>query len=167
MAENNEDGPAVEELLGARLGYLLKHAQLRLAEQAGPALARFGLDARELAVLAVLAAGRPLSQLEAARRLGVDRTTMVALIDALENKGLVERRRSEEDRRRNVVELTERGMRVRADAEEAREAAEREFLGPLGEEEAARLMKALRVLVARTPNQPLAPRGRSARSGRS
>lgn len=152
MAENNEDGAAVEELLGARLGYLLKHAQLRLSEQAGPALARFGLDARELAVLAVLAAGRPLSQLEAARRLGVDRTTMVALIDALENKGLVERRRSEEDRRRNVVELTERGMRVRADAEEARETAEREFLAPLGEEEAARLVKALRALVVRTPN---------------
>ncbi|MEV6833778.1 MarR family transcriptional regulator [Streptomyces sp. NPDC051133] len=52
------------------------------------------MDARELAVLAVLAAGRPLSQLQAARRLGVDRTTMVALVDALEGKGLVERHRS-------------------------------------------------------------------------
>src|SRR5690242_11885199 len=103
---DDDDGVAVAELLGARLGYLLKHTQLRLTEQAGPALAPFGLDARELAVLAVLAAGRPLSQLEAAGRLGVDRTTMVALVDALEGKGLVERRRSEEDRRRNVVELT-------------------------------------------------------------
>src|SRR5690349_8578256 len=99
MAENDDRGAAVEELLGTRLGYLLKHTQLRLAEHAGPALAPFGLDARELAVLAVLAAGRPLSQLEAARRLGVDRTTMVALVDTLEGKGLVERRRSEEDRR--------------------------------------------------------------------
>jgi DNA-binding MarR family transcriptional regulator len=42
-----------------------------------------------LAVLTVLAAGRPLSQLEAARRLGVDRTTMIARVDALEAKGLV------------------------------------------------------------------------------
>ncbi|MES4909238.1 MULTISPECIES: MarR family winged helix-turn-helix transcriptional regulator [unclassified Streptomyces] len=153
MAENDDDGAAVEELLGTRLGYLLKHAQLQLAKHAGPALAPFGLDARELAVLAVLAAGRPLSQLEAARRLGVDRTTMVALVDALEGKGLVERRRSEEDRRRNVVELTERGGRARADAEDAREAAEREFLAPLGEKDAARLVKALQVLI-RTPDGP-------------
>ncbi|MFI2205492.1 MarR family winged helix-turn-helix transcriptional regulator [Streptomyces sp. NPDC020192] len=150
MVEKDDGGAAVEELLGARLGYLLKHAQLRLAEHAGPALARFGLDARELAVLVVLAAGRPLSQSEAARRLGVDRTTMVALIDALEDKGLVERRRSAEDRRRNVVELTQRGKLVRAEAEEAREAAEREFLAPLGEKDAARLVKALQALLAGT-----------------
>jgi hypothetical protein len=45
MAENDDDGTVVEELLGARLGYLLKHTQLRLAEHAGPALAPFGLDA--------------------------------------------------------------------------------------------------------------------------
>jgi DNA-binding MarR family transcriptional regulator len=153
MAETDDDGTAVEELLGARLGYLLKHAQLRLNERAGPALAPFGLDARELAVLAVLAAGRPLSQLEAARRLGVDRTTMVALVDTLEGKGLVERRRSAQDRRRNVVELTERGRRVRADAENARETAEREFLAPLGEKDAARLVKALQVLI-RIPDEP-------------
>ncbi|WP_330461506.1 MarR family transcriptional regulator [Streptomyces sp. NBC_00820] len=145
MIESGDD-IAAREVLGTRLGYLLKHAQMRLAEYAGPALARFGLDARELAVLAVLAADRPLSQLEAARRLGVDRTTMVALVDALEGKGLVERRRSEEDRRRNVVELTEYGTQVRADAEVAREAAERAFLAPLDEKETAGLMKALRVL---------------------
>jgi DNA-binding MarR family transcriptional regulator len=153
MAEKDDCGAAAEELLGTRLGYLLKHTQLRLTEHAGPALAPFGLDGRELAVLAVLAAGRPLSQLEAARRLGVDRTTMVALVDALEGKGLVKRRRSEEDRRRNIVELTEQGRRVRADAEDAREVAEREFLAPLGEKDAARLVKALRALL-RTANMP-------------
>ncbi|WP_435174601.1 MarR family winged helix-turn-helix transcriptional regulator [Actinacidiphila sp. bgisy145] len=153
MAENDDDGAAVEELLGIRLGYLLKHAQLRLAERAGPALAPFGLDARELAVLALLAAGHPLSQVEAARRLGVDRTTMVALVDVLEGKELVERRRSKKDRRRNVVELTELGKRVLADAEDARESAEREFLAPLGAKDAARLVEALRVLI-RTPNSP-------------
>ena len=101
--------------------------------------------------------------MEAARRLGVDRTTMVALVDALEGKGLVERRRSEEDRRRNVVELTERGRRVRADAEEAREAAEREFLAPLGEKDAAQLVTALRMLI-RTWSRPEDPR--SVPSGR-
>lgn len=47
--------------------------------------------------------------MELAGRLGVDRTTMVALIDGLERKGLVERRRSARDRRRNVVLLTAEG----------------------------------------------------------
>jgi DNA-binding MarR family transcriptional regulator len=44
-----------------------------------------------LAVLLVLAGREPASQRQAATRLGIDRTTMVALLDALENKGLVTR----------------------------------------------------------------------------
>ena len=67
----------------------LRRAQLRLAEAGAAALAPSDLDGRELAVLAVLAAEYPLSQLEAAGRLGIDRTTMVALVDDLERKGLV------------------------------------------------------------------------------
>src|SRR5215469_9495526 len=74
-----------------------------------PAMAPFGIDGRELAVLTVLAAGVPLSQQEAADQLRVDRTTMVSLVDALEAKGLVERRRSTDDRRKNIVQLTETG----------------------------------------------------------
>ena len=54
-------------------------------------MAEFGIDGRELAVLTVLDAQAPLSQHEAAGQLGMDRTTMVTLIDALEAQGLVER----------------------------------------------------------------------------
>jgi hypothetical protein len=61
----------------AHLGYLLKHAQLRF----------FELGA-------------------IARAMNVDRTTMVALIDDLQLKGLVQRRQDPDDRRRNVVERT-------------------------------------------------------------
>ncbi len=89
-------GDASTTALTSRLGYLLKHVHLRFTEASAQALAPFGVDGRELAVLAVLAADRPLSQMEAAIRIGVDRTTMVALVDALEGKGLVARRRSTE-----------------------------------------------------------------------
>ncbi|GAA1245110.1 MarR family transcriptional regulator [Kitasatospora nipponensis] len=133
--------------LESRLGYLLKHAQLRLTEASARALAPFDLDGRELAVLAVLTTGTPLSQVEAAGRLGVDRTTMVALIDALEGKGLVERRRSAEDRRRNTVHPTPVGQERLRQAERAREEMERRFLAPLGEALAADLVGALRTLV--------------------
>jgi DNA-binding MarR family transcriptional regulator len=148
-----EGGPATGQLaatppeaLASRLGFLLKHAQLRLADASARALAPFGVDGRELAILAVLAAEYPLSQLEAAGRLGVDRTTMVTLVDALEDKGLVERHRSPEDRRKNIVQLTATGQDRLREAERAREEMERRFLAPLGEAEAARLVRALRIL---------------------
>jgi DNA-binding MarR family transcriptional regulator len=134
------------EALSSRLGYLLKHAQLRLTDAAAEALAPFGIDGRELAVMVVLAAEYPLSQLEAAGRLGVDRTTMVALVDRLEDKGLVERRRSPEDRRKNIVELTAAGQDCLRQGERARAKAESQFLAPLGEAEAGRLVRALQVL---------------------
>ncbi|GAA3199335.1 MarR family winged helix-turn-helix transcriptional regulator [Actinocorallia longicatena] len=133
------------EVLTSRLGYLLKHAQLRLGALVEAATEPHGLGGRELAVLAVLAEGRPLSQLEAAERLGVDRTTMVALLDALEAKGVVERRRSPEDRRRNIVELTPGGRDRFHSAETARAAAEREFLAALTPAESTELLRLLRL----------------------
>jgi DNA-binding MarR family transcriptional regulator len=75
------------DALAYRLGYLLKHAQQQLAQVAARATAPFGIDGRELATLAVLGADAPLSQQEAAEQLGIDRTTMVAHVDALEEKG--------------------------------------------------------------------------------
>jgi DNA-binding MarR family transcriptional regulator len=136
------------EVLTGRLGYLLKHAGSRLTEAVAEALAPFGIDGRRLAVLAVLAAGPPLSQSEAAERLGVDRTSMVALIDGLEGQGLVERRRSERDRRRNVLGLTPDGRTLLRDAEAARAEAERGFLAPLTDADAAHLVRVLRALIA-------------------
>ncbi|WP_405884002.1 MarR family winged helix-turn-helix transcriptional regulator [Streptomyces sp. NBC_01384] len=133
--------------LESRLGYLLKHAQQRLARASAEALAPFGIDGHELAVLAVLAAEYPLSQVEVAGRLGVDRTTMVALVDGLEDHGLVERRRSPQDRRKNIVELTAAGRDCLDRAERARRAMERRFLAPLDEAAAAALVRALQILV--------------------
>src|SRR6266702_3982194 len=107
--------------LAGRLGYLLKHAQLRLAELTSAAMAPFGITGRECAVLIVIDSHAPLSQQEVAVRLGVDRTTMVLLIDDLEGKGLVRLRR----------------------ASLAGQDAERRFLSALSDEEAAELREAL------------------------
>jgi DNA-binding MarR family transcriptional regulator len=134
--------------LAGRLGYLLKHAQQRLVQAAGPAMAPFGIDGRELTVLTVLAADVPLSQQEAAERLGVDRTTMVALTDALEAKGLVERHRSAMDRRKNIVQLTPGGEDCLRHAGKARDKVEREFLAPLGDRLAAEFVRALQILAS-------------------
>jgi DNA-binding MarR family transcriptional regulator len=138
-------GPGAE--VTSRLGYLLKHAQLQLSELTSAALAPYGLSGRELAVLLSLAGGEPASQQEAAQRLGVDRTTMVALLDALEAKGLVTRHPHAGDRRRNVVELTPAGQQTMRAATEASDDAERRFLSPLTEQAAGRLRAALQLLV--------------------
>src|SRR5215469_4697720 len=111
-----------------------------------PAMAPFGIDGRELAVLTILSAGVPLSQQEAADQLRVDRTTMVTLVDALEAKGLVERRRSADDRRKNIVQLTRAGLQGLQGAARARDKVDREFLAPLGGALAHEFIRALQIL---------------------
>jgi DNA-binding MarR family transcriptional regulator len=131
----------------ARLGYLLKHARERLSELTAAALEPFGVDGRQVAVLLVLADGEPASQQAAAGRLGIDRTSMVGLLDVLEGKGLVARRPDTTDRRRNVVELTPAGRDMLTRANAACDAAEQEFLRPLTPAVAAQLTAALRTVV--------------------
>jgi DNA-binding MarR family transcriptional regulator len=134
--------------LAGRLGFLLKHAQLRLAELSTAALAPYGINGRQLAVLSVLADGDLLSQQEAARLLGIDRTTMVGVIDELERKRLVTRHPHPDDRRKNVVDLTDEGRDIFDRAGRASQDAERRFLAPLDDVTARRLKEALRLLVA-------------------
>ena len=142
--------------LNSRLGYLLKHAQLNFAESGARALEPLGINGRQLAVLVVLDA-EPLSQLDAAKRLGVDRTTMVALIDELEDLELVERRRSPDDRRKNIVELTAHGEQTLAEGERRRQEAEDAFLAeltPVENDLFVRILQKLAVDAEATDGQP-------------
>ncbi|MBD8059093.1 MarR family transcriptional regulator [Cellulomonas sp. JH27-2] len=135
MADDRDPGPA----LGRRLGYLLKHAMLALEELHEEYMAPTGVTVRELGVLLMLADREPESQQQAARRLGVDRTSMVGLLDVLEAKSLVVRRPDSADRRRNVVELTATGRTVLDQATRASDEAEQAFLAGLGDDGASRL----------------------------
>lgn len=144
MSNDEGPGPGVTR----RLAYLLKHAQLRMAELSERALAPFGVNGRELGVLNVLMGREPGSQHEAAQRLGIDRTTMVALLDTLERKGLVSRHPHAEDRRRNVVELTEVGHETVVKANAAAEVAEAELMAPLSRADGQQLRESLRAIVA-------------------
>lgn len=144
MPVDSGPGPVVSR----RLGYLFKHAQMRLEELSAQALAPFGIDPRELGILLVIASHEPGSQQQAAQRLGIDRTSMVARLDALEDKGLVSRHPHVEDRRRNVVELTASGRNVVQRATEASERAEAALLAPLTPQEGERLREALQAVVA-------------------
>jgi len=137
--------------LDDRLGYLLKAAYGRFAELADAALVPFGVTARQLALLSAIARDRALSQIALSERLGVDRTTIVAMLDVLEEQHWVERRRDPQDRRRNVLALTDEGAARVVHAETARAAVQTAYLAVLGEGEAGRFLASLRTLTAPGP----------------
>jgi DNA-binding MarR family transcriptional regulator len=133
-------GPAVSN----RLGYLFKRAQVVLNGLHEEHLAPFGINAGELAVLLLIDAREPESQQQMAQRLGIDRTTMVGVIDALEGRGLVERHPDAADRRRNVIELTSSGRTTLRRATRASDQAEQRLLAELTQDEATQLRLLLR-----------------------
>jgi DNA-binding MarR family transcriptional regulator len=155
VVNSRDPGPHLRR----RLGYLLKHALLELDRLHEELLAPAGIGARELAVLLLLDGREPESQQQAAQRLGVDRTTMVALLDALEDKGLVTRRPDLVDRRRNVVVLTDTGRATLRQATSASDEAERRLLAVLNDDEAALLRSLLTRLdtAATSPSRPATP----------
>lgn len=144
MGDERDVGPAVRR----RLIYQLKHSLLRLEELHAAHLEGSGVTARELGALLLLADREPESQQQAALRLGVDRTSMVALLDGLEAKAFVVRRPDPADRRRNVVELTDAGRATLEVATRASDEAERELLADLGTSDAALLRTLLGRLVS-------------------
>ena len=129
------------------LGYLLKHAHLKLTALTDEALEPFGIDSKDFGTLRVLAHREPASQLQVAQTLGIDRTTMVALLDALERKGIVRRHPDPGDRRRNVVELTEQGLTAFDGAQAVYAEAESAFLVKLSASAAGQFRRTLRTLL--------------------
>ncbi|MBB4660778.1 MarR family winged helix-turn-helix transcriptional regulator [Conexibacter arvalis] len=98
-----------------------------------------GLRQRHLVALTVLREHAPATQQALASALAIDRTNLVGLLNELEGDGYVERRRSAEDRRRHIVELTPAGERALTGAEQAIEQAEAEIFHGLSEQERATL----------------------------
>src|SRR5215471_21220905 len=105
-------GEGLPSTLEHRVTYLLRRVTDAAGRMANAALAALDLDTRHYTVLAVLAAGAGSSQRTIADTLGLDRATVVALVDKLESEGLARRAQSRADRRANAVELTASGRRV-------------------------------------------------------
>src|SRR5919201_1619455 len=106
--------PLREEILPASLaglvGYLLRRAYVR-AEDAARAVLPRHRQAKDFAVLSVLAEIAPSSQHQLAERLGMHPTIMVKVVDVLEQEGLVARIRDPADRRQYALSLTPAGRR--------------------------------------------------------
>jgi DNA-binding MarR family transcriptional regulator len=101
-----------------RPALLLHKLGMQILQRAEDPLAAIGLSPRQYVLLAILAADEPASQLELAELCGLLPAQVVPVLDEMESRGLVERTRSETDRRRSVVRLTDAGRErlSRADA---------------------------------------------------
>jgi DNA-binding MarR family transcriptional regulator len=114
-----------------RSSALLDHLARLMRMRGESALAPLGLRPRHLVALTVLREYESPTQQALAAALQTDRTNLIGLLNELESEGLVLRRRSEEDRRRHFVELTDDGTERLAEAEAALAATEDEVLGAL------------------------------------
>ncbi|MBP2705472.1 MarR family transcriptional regulator [Microbispora sp. RL4-1S] len=109
---------------------------LSLAAMLSDRLVNEGLahaDARKwhYAVLATLEEAGPVSQAELSRRTGIYRSDVVAVINELAGRGLVERAPDPADRRRNVITMTRQGLDRLRSLDAVLAALEDEVLAPL------------------------------------
>ena len=86
-------------LLPSFVGYHLRRAQLRVFNDFATTMSGTQITPGQFGVITLIAANPGMTQSALARAVGIERSTMVAVIDALESRGLVERRASPADRR--------------------------------------------------------------------
>jgi MarR family transcriptional regulator, transcriptional regulator for hemolysin len=113
------------------LSFLLNQAAYAFEAHLAEALAEHGLSVREYCVL-WKAEEAERTQQEIAELAGLDKSTLVLTLDRLEERGLVQRRVSDIDRRARVVAVTPRGGGLYSQAQAAYDKVTVETLRPLG-----------------------------------
>lgn len=134
------EGHAYYDHVMFRLSAVGARAELRLRELLAP----LGLIPQSYAVLHRIAAADGVSQQGIADLTEIRRSVMVALVDGLEEHGLVERRRHPRDRRANALHLKPEGRRVLERAEAAADQLDQEILAALTSAQQDRFVAAIR-----------------------
>jgi DNA-binding MarR family transcriptional regulator len=130
--------PIPEELLTSTT-FLLKRLGFAAKERGMQAYEEEGLHPYHFGILIALDEGGHETQGAIADALGYDRGQLVGLLDELEERGLIERRRDPNDRRRHLVQPTAEGKRTLRKLRALARQLDDEFLGPLSEAERAKL----------------------------
>jgi MarR family transcriptional regulator, lower aerobic nicotinate degradation pathway regulator len=124
-------------------GFLLARLGLGFKAKAITALDDAGFETYDYGVLAMLAERARVTQAHIADALALDPSRLVALLDSLEDRGLIMRQRDPEDRRRHVVTITTKGERELAQLREIVGELEEAFLSPLDADDRAKLHELL------------------------
>ena len=108
-------------------------------------VAPFDLTFRQYGLLIFLQSEGPQAQIAISRQVGLDRTSVMRLVDELEQRDLVRRDPDPNDRRKNNVVLTDAGHELLARSlDEVKQAEREEIYAALSEQEQAQLLSLLR-----------------------
>ena len=121
--------------LASSSSFLLKRLGFLVKERTMDAFEPTGLSPYHHAVLALLHEEPRETQAMIAGALGYDPSHLVGVLDELEERGLIERRRDPSDRRRHLVSLTPSGKQELTRLRAVVKRVENEFLGPLDDDE--------------------------------
>ena len=149
-------GPAASKAsrpLAANLCWLLSQASYTLTTRLTAALEGLGISPRAHAVLTAAMTGDH-TQIELARTVGLDKTTMVVTLDELEAAGLAERRPSPHDRRARVIAVTKAGERKVREAEDIVQRINADVLAALPVRERKAFLDGLTRLVTERLSEP-------------
>ena len=135
------------EPLCSDLAWLLDRASHAVTNELAAALEREGLSPRMRCVLTTAMQGE-LTQIEIARAVGLDKTTMVVTLDELERRGLAERRPSSTDRRARVIVVTKAGEKLVREANKIIARVQEDVLGALPGAQRRALVDGLVTLVS-------------------
>jgi DNA-binding MarR family transcriptional regulator len=135
----NVPGPNRPQSVGftiSTIGYALASA---FHELLGP----LGLEPKVFALLASVASSEGVTQQAIAERMRVAPSRMVAFVDSLEERGLLERRQNPDDRRARALYLTPAGRKVLGQAFAIADRHERRLTSDLNDEERRQLLDLL------------------------
>jgi DNA-binding MarR family transcriptional regulator len=139
------DGPPPEPLASAP-GFLLSYTGQRIAASFAQSIEPLGLRPPQFGVLTLIDAEPGSTQRHLVSRSMIDPSSMVAVLDELEERGLAERRPHPTDRRKHAIHLTERGSKTLDEAREAAISQAKEMFAPLTGDEVKTLRTLLRKL---------------------
>ena len=115
MAGGGNGGGVVDlDVLPEIVGYSLRRAQVAIYQDFIRTIGGLDIRPAQFAAMVLVGANAGLSQTTLAASLGIDRSGVVTLIDALEARGLARRVRSATDRRTYAIELTADGQALLA-----------------------------------------------------
>jgi DNA-binding MarR family transcriptional regulator len=128
--------------------WLLNQVALPAQRIIAEALASVGARRQHYSVLSALEEFGPASQAALGRRCGIDRSDMVALVNELAAAGRLERKPDAEDRRRNVIAITDAGRKFLSELDRLLQDAQDDLLAPLSSQERAELVRLLGAVLA-------------------
>ena len=111
-------------------------------------MASLDLTQKQLGVLWLIEANGGVSQISLATELGMDRASMMAIVDRLQDSGLIVRKKSALDGRRQELNATAKGRKVLGKAKAAMDAHEKWLAGHFSGRELSAFVAALKRISA-------------------